>query len=75
MGTSVQAFTEEEANQFDFDVPNLTKLVPEELVPLTPLGKIVLDRNIDNFFAETEQVATCSLNRHQTRNIIGNVDA
>lgn len=57
---SVQAFTEEEANSFDFDVLDPTKLVPEELVPLRPLGRMVLDRNVDNFFAETEQVAFCS---------------
>ncbi len=56
---SVQVFTEEQANKFDFDVLDPTKLVPEELVPLTPLGKMVLDRNVDNFFAETEQVAFC----------------
>ena len=56
---SVQVFSEAEANEFDFDVLDPTKLVPEELVPLTPLGKMVLDRNVDNFFAETEQVAFC----------------
>ncbi len=56
---SVQVFTESEANAFDFDVLDPTKLIPEELVPLTPLGKMVLDRNVDNFFAETEQVAFC----------------
>ncbi|MCM2369973.1 catalase [Aporhodopirellula aestuarii] len=56
---SVQVFTEEQANEFDFDVLDPTKLVPEELVPLRPLGKMVLDRNVDNFFAETEQVAFC----------------
>ncbi|WP_339749325.1 catalase [uncultured Rubinisphaera sp.] len=56
---SVQVFSEEQANEFDFDVLDPTKLVPEELVPLTPLGKMVLDRNVDNFFAETEQVAFC----------------
>ena len=56
---SVQEFTEEEAADFDFDVLDPTKLVPEELVPLRPLGKMVLDRNVDNFFAETEQVAFC----------------
>ncbi|TWT56487.1 catalase [Allorhodopirellula solitaria] len=56
---SVQAFTEEQANEFDFDVLDATKLIPEEIVPLTPLGKMVLDRNVDNFFAETEQVAFC----------------
>lgn len=56
---SVQVFTEEEAADFDFDVLDPTKIVPEEVVPLTPLGKMVLDRNVDNFFAETEQVAFC----------------
>ncbi len=56
---SVQVFTEKQAEKFDFDVLDPTKLVPEELVPLTPLGKMVLDRNVDNFFAETEQVAFC----------------
>ncbi len=55
----VQVFTEQEAESFDFDVLDPTKLVPEELVPLKPLGKMVLDRNVDNFFAETEQVAFC----------------
>jgi catalase len=56
---SVQVFTQEQADKFDFDILDPTKLVPEELVPLTPLGKMVLDRNVDNFFAETEQVAFC----------------
>lgn len=56
---SVQAFTEQEAEKFDFDVLDPTKLIPEEIVPLTPLGRMVLDRNVDNFFAETEQVAFC----------------
>ena len=59
---SVQLFTEEEAGEFDFDVLDPTKLVPEELVPLRPVGKLVLDRNPDNFFAETEQVAFCVAN-------------
>lgn len=56
---SVQVFTKEQADQFDFDVLDATKLIPEEIVPLTPLGKMVLNRNVDNFFAETEQVAFC----------------
>jgi catalase len=59
---SVQLFSEDEANEFDFDVLDPTKLVPEELVPLEPVGKMVLDRNPDNFFAETEQVAFCVAN-------------
>ena len=57
---SLQIFTEEQAESFDFDVLDPTKIVPEELVPLTPVGKMVLDRNPDNFFAETEQVAFCT---------------
>ncbi len=47
------------ADQLPFDVLDATKLVPEELVPLEMVGKMVLDRNPDNFFAETEQVAFC----------------
>lgn len=53
----LQIFSEEEAEAFPFDVLDATKLVPEELVPVTPIGTLVLDRNVDNFFAETEQVA------------------
>ena len=53
----LQIFTEEQAAGFDFDVLDATKIVPEELVPVTPVGTLVLDRNVDNFFAETEQVA------------------
>ena len=56
----LQVFTEEQAASFEFDVLDPTKLIPEELVPLTPVGKMVLDRNPDNFFAETEQVAFCT---------------
>jgi catalase len=56
----VQVFTEEEAAAFPFDILDPTKLVPEELVPVRPLGRMVLDRNPDNFFAETEQVAFCT---------------
>jgi catalase len=56
----LQIFTEEQAASFEFDVLDPTKIVPEELVPLTPVGKLVLNRNPDNFFAETEQVAFCT---------------
>jgi catalase len=56
----LQIFTEEQAEGFSFDVLDATKLVPEELVPVTPVGRMVLDRNPDNFFAETEQVAFCT---------------
>jgi catalase len=56
----VQLFSEKQAEQFSFDVLDATKLVPEELVPVKPIGKLVLNRNPDNFFAETEQVAFCA---------------
>lgn len=56
----VQIFTEAEADSFSFDVLDPTKLVPEELVPVRPLGKMTLNRNPDNFFAESEQVAFCT---------------
>ncbi|RYF33968.1 MAG: catalase, partial [Comamonadaceae bacterium] len=56
----LQIFTEEEAAGFSFDVLDATKLVPEELVPIRPVGRMVLNRNPDNFFAETEQVAFCT---------------
>ncbi len=57
---SFQLFTEEQADAFSFDVLDATKLIPEELVPLTPVGRMVLNRNPDNFFSETEQVAFCT---------------
>jgi catalase len=56
----LQVFTEEQAAAFSFDVLDPTKLVPEELVPVIPVGRLLLDRNPDNFFAETEQVAFCA---------------
>ncbi len=56
----VQVFTEEQAEEFSFDVLDSTKLVPEEMVPVTPVGRLILNRNPDNFFAETEQVAFCT---------------
>jgi catalase len=55
----LQIFTEEQAEAFTFDVLDATKIVPEELVPIVPVGRMVLNRNPDNFFAETEQVAFC----------------
>jgi catalase len=55
----LQIFDEETAERFEFDVLDATKLIPEEFVPLQMVGKMVLDRNPDNFFAETEQVAFC----------------
>jgi catalase len=56
----LQIFTEAQAEAFSFDVLDATKIVPEELVPVQPVGKLVLNRNPDNFFAETEQVAFCT---------------
>jgi catalase len=56
----LQVFTEAQAESFSFDVLDPTKIVPEELVPLQPVGRLVLNRNPDNFFAETEQVAFCA---------------
>ncbi len=57
---AVQVFTEEQAEGWSFDILDPTKIVPEELVPLRPIGRMVLTRNPDNFFAETEQVAFCT---------------
>ncbi len=56
---AVQIIDEADEFKFDFDVLDPTKIWPEELVPLQPIGKMVLNRNPDNFFAETEQVAFC----------------
>ena len=56
----LQVFSEEQAEAFSFDVLDATKLIPEELVPVRPVGRMVLNRNPDNFFAETEQVAFCT---------------
>ncbi len=53
----VQLFDEEFANNFPFDVLDATKLIPEEILPLRIIGKMVLTRNVENYFAETEQVA------------------
>ena len=54
---NVQAFDQATADKLDFDILDSTKLIPEEVIPLTPIGRMVLDRNPVNFFAETEQVA------------------
>lgn len=60
----LQTFDEDFANQFDFDILDATKLIPEEILPAKPVGKLVLNRMPDNFFAETEQVA------FQTGNVV-----
>jgi catalase len=56
----LQIFSEKQANDFSFDILDPTKIVPEELVPVQVVGRMVLNRNPDNFFAETEQVAFCT---------------
>jgi catalase len=53
----VQAFDEEQAASFDFDILDATKIIPEEVIPIEVVGRMVLDRNPVNFFAETEQAA------------------
>lgn len=53
----VQLIAAEDEHKYEFDLLDPTKLVPEELVPVTIVGRMVLDKNPDNFFAETEQVA------------------
>lgn len=64
----IQLFTEEEAAAFDFDYRDSTKVIPEEVVPLRTVGRLVLNRNPANVFAETEQVAFC------TQNIVPGID-
>jgi catalase len=58
----VQVIEESDEHAFDFDLLDATKLVPEELVPVERIGKMTLNRNPDNYFAETEQVAFCPAN-------------
>jgi len=53
----VQIVPEEDEFKFDFDLLDATKIIPEELVPVQRIGKLTLNRNPDNFFAETEQIA------------------
>ncbi|WP_120716382.1 catalase [Tsuneonella amylolytica] len=64
----IQVFDEDFADGFDFDVLDATKIVPEEDVPVDIIGTLTLDANVDNFFAETEQVAFC------TQNIVPGID-
>jgi catalase len=64
----LQLFDDEFADQFPFDVLDATKIIPEEDVPIRVVGRLVLDRVVDNFFAETEQVAFC------TQNIVPGID-
>ena len=64
----LQLFDEEFADQFAFDILDATKLIPEEEVPVQRVGRLVLNRCVDNFFAETEQVAFC------TQNVVPGID-
>jgi catalase len=64
----LQLFDDEFADRFAFDVLDPTKIIPEEEVPVRRVGRMVLDRVVDNFFAETEQVAFC------TQNIVPGID-
>ncbi|HWV13709.1 MAG TPA: catalase HPII, partial [Sphingobium sp.] len=58
----VQIFDEDFAEAFEFDVLDPTKIIPEEQIPVRRIGSFVLDNHVDNFFAETEQVAFCTQN-------------
>ncbi|GAA3358446.1 catalase [Saccharopolyspora gregorii] len=64
----VQLVEESREHDFDFDLLDATKIIPEEQVPVRPVGRMVLDRNPDNFFAETEQVA------FHTANVVPGID-
>ncbi|WP_299682132.1 catalase [uncultured Roseobacter sp.] len=64
----IQVFDDAFADDFPFDVLDATKLIPEEDVPVRIVGRLILDRVVDNFFAETEQVAFC------TQNIVPGID-
>ncbi|WP_020474675.1 catalase [Zavarzinella formosa] len=64
----VQLFDEAFAARFAFDVLDPTKIIPEEEAPVQIVGRMVLDRTVDNFFAETEQVAFC------TQNVVPGID-
>lgn len=64
----LQLFDDDFADGFPFDVLDATKLIPEEEVPIKVVGRLVLDRVVDNFFAETEQSAFC------TQNVIPGID-
>jgi len=58
----VQLFDDDFADSFEFDILDPTKIIPEEQVPVRIIGSFVLDGLVDNFFAETEQVAFCTQN-------------
>ncbi|MGR9055989.1 catalase [Rhizobium leguminosarum] len=58
----VQLFDQDFADTFDFDILDPTKIIPEEILPVKPIGRLVLDRMPENFFAETEQAAFMTQN-------------
>jgi catalase len=62
---------EEDQLRFGFDLFDPTKIVPEDIVPFTPLGKMTLNRNPRNYFAETEQVMV----RSTSHPVVGVQDA
>ncbi|GAA6015258.1 hypothetical protein JCM8202_002402 [Rhodotorula sphaerocarpa] len=64
----VQLVSEEQELEFDFDILDCTKLIPEELAPIKWVGTMTLDRNPTNYHAETEQVAFC------TSNVVSGID-
>ncbi|MFX0544300.1 catalase [Roseovarius sp. S1116L3] len=64
----IQVFDDDFADKFEFDILDATKLIPEEQVPVRIIGTLTLDANVQNFFAETEQVAFC------TQNIVRGID-
>lgn len=64
----MQLFDEEFSERFAFDILDPTKLIPEEEIPIKIVGRLVLNRCVENFFAETEQVAFC------TQNIVPGID-
>jgi catalase len=64
----LQLFDEKFADRFAFDVLDPTKIIPEETLAVRRVGRMVLDRTVDNFFAETEQVAFC------TQNVVPGID-
>jgi len=64
----VQLFDQATADKLQFDHLDATKLIPEEQIPVRIIGRLVLNQNVDNFFAETEQVAFC------TQNVVPGID-
>ena len=64
----LQILAEEDEMKFDFDILDATKIIPEDLIPVQRVGKMVLNRNPDNYFSETEQVA------FMTSNVVPGID-